>query len=377
VEVAFAAVADIHLGAGSDYGPNPGDRLRDQERIWLDVCDEVANRRLPLIVAGDVFHRPRPSMAELAIYRMGIEMLRDAQCPVLVIAGNHDVGGMADPTGMDVLDGDGVIAMRDAGLIMLGDVEVACLPWAPLSGFMAARGGGDRDAARDEFARLLVDVAGGMRAQCTTPNPVLALHWSVTGASTVTGVPTSAFREVVIPVDEIAAQGWRYVVAGHIHKPQVIIEQSGGTGFYTGSLTTVDFGEADVPHGFFVVDPEPVFTQIRDRRFVTLEIPAGPLDALDFSDVADTVVRARFRQDSGLDPAEVRQRLLSAGCWKVYSVVAEHDRVDRVRVEAATETMGVDEALGMWITAREIDAATATWMREKTATYLEGGVDGA
>jgi hypothetical protein len=57
---------DLHLGAGSDYGAEPGDRLRDQQDV-LAMIVQLANENEvdAVLFAGDAFHRRRPTPAEM------------------------------------------------------------------------------------------------------------------------------------------------------------------------------------------------------------------------------------------------------------------------------------------------------------------------
>lgn len=249
---------DLHLGAGTDYGREPGDRLRDQQDV-LAMVVQLANENDvdAVLFAGDAFHRRRPTPAELLAFA---RPLVELEAPLIAIAGNHDVESADLPTALEVFTNDashdspGLLTLSTRPeVINLPGLAVATLPWTPVSRLIAQRDGGDRDRTHDEVAAMLVAAARGLRAEIPADTPaVLMLHWSISGASTPTGALTDEFREVVLDVDELGALGFDAVVMGHIHRHQVLCEEP-WIG-YVGSPLPVDFSEANTPHGCVLLE---------------------------------------------------------------------------------------------------------------------------
>lgn len=373
-------VADVHIESGANYGRSPGDRLRDQANIWETACKEAVDRGVDgVLVAGDLFDRPKPSPAGyLAAYR-GLRWLHAAKIPVVIIPGNHDIDGANDSAhALDVLAPFATISKRPE-VVEVAGVRVATLPWASRARMAALLDGSDVDAPSATVSERLVEVAAGLRASAD----VLLLHWSLSGAVSSSGQSTDEFREVVLPTRELEAQDWHYVVAGHIHSRQRLDEN--GTIFYPGSLCVTDFSESDQPHGFAILDIEPdsggmnfcEFVGVEQRRFVTLDllnmIGDGDANLNVFADVENAVVRVRYtcseEQRRRIDHREIEQQLYNLGAHRVYSIEATVQREVRARVKQATLDVEPAEALEQWIEYQAIEPPRAEKMRVEAAGY--------
>lgn len=404
---------DWHVGSGLDYGRTPADRLADQEAVIEKIVDlSIEHDVDALLLAGDFWHRRRPTPAELmAVARPLRRLAVETNIDVLAIAGNHCVESADLPIGLELLE-DIVDVHRAPGIWNTRGCAVATLPWTPVSRLVAARGDGDRDDVHAVAAQLLVETARDLRAQIDGP-AVLMLHWSVSGASTPTGVMTDDFRETVLPADDLVALGFDAIVCGHIHKAQYFHPEMGwhphivtpdgqvtATAsppfFYTGSPTPVDFGEADVPHGVWLLDvgnPEAPagvawaqFLPIESRPFKTLDAHLG--DGDDFSmltegyvpfveQFADAVVRVRYtateEQARRISHAEITKALYDVGAHKVYSIQPTIERENRARVEHVNEDIAPLAAVDAWCDANLplVTTKSRVALGELTSTYLQ------
>lgn len=396
------AFGDTHVGAGPDYGREPfGPRSRLADHAaGLDAVVELAlEQRAQLVIhTGDVWHRRRPTPHEIDVVRARlVEPLREAGIPLIVIAGNHDVEAVDRVAAPELLRGDGVRVYRKpaVGFLRPGadSAEVAVLPWVPVAGLVAEQAGGDRDALNEEAARMLIEIARGLRAQAGE-DAILVTHFSIGGSTLPNGLPVAELREPVLPLHELTALDFKAVVAGHIHKPQ-ILDWSGGERthpvFYTGSPWVVDFGEAETPHGAWTFDTDdPLGTlhahELEGRRFVTYDA-----ELVDFGDgigvgltapaehvpsMRDAVVRVIYRGSRELarrlNVGQLRRDVYAGGCWKIYSIKAELDRADQARVEGLDETIGPREALEAWIgTQSDWSDARRDAVRNLGAHYIE------
>lgn len=388
-------MADTHLGAGTEYGTQPygdGSRLVDQERVLVEILDLVSRERVDLVLhAGDVFHRPKPTPAELRVWQDFVQQLHVPFRPI-VIAGNHDVAGVELPTGIELFDA-ACLVDRAPRVHQMGSVDVATLPWAPPAQLAAQLDSYDRDELHQRLAELLVQTAAGLRAQCQDGlEAILMAHWSVSGAVSASGQDVGLFRETVLPLHELEAQGWDAIVLGHIHKHQWLNHDQ--RIFYPGSCPLVDFGEASDPHGVVILDiadgrVEPHdFAVVGDRPFVTLDFGeiTGDLDMGDLCDhVKDlqwrdkrftgAVVRVRYEatpdQARRVDHAAIRQALLEAGAHRVYQIQPTIVRRARARIDAMGDDLDETAALDLWLTHSETPEAIAGAVRDQTSTYLQ------
>lgn len=374
-------MADAHIGAGSEYGAKPGDRLADQERVLDQVADLVQDESVDhVLIAGDLVHRPKPTPAELLVLQ---RFLRRIKVPVTIISGNHDWAAASDPVVLGLF-ADKTVAVHTTPCVDQIDqnVSLAVLPWSPPSRAYANMDE-DRIDAGQGVADLLVEVAAGLRAQIDGP-AVLCLHWSMSGAVSSTGALADDFREPVLSSSALDAQGWDAIVAGHLHLPNdygLVVPR-----FYCGSPAVCDFGEASHDHGVWILDvgdPGHValnFVPIRDRPFVTLDLsPDGEVvypHSLGHSSVADAVVRVRYtatpEQARSIDHAAIRAALVElGGAYKVYAIQPTIVQADRARSSAVTDETGPAEAVDAYIASRELDSETSEQLRTRTPDFLE------
>jgi DNA repair exonuclease SbcCD nuclease subunit len=407
---------DLHLGAGADYGAEPGDRLCDQQDV-LAMIVQIANENAvdAVLFAGDMFDGPAeritPQMYAIAQEQLG--ELKVQGIPFVGITGNgrHDAA-MRDVKAPEVLRGIGHISTRPEVIHIVdgevcpayvpGGFSIATLPWTPVGLLVAARDGGDRDQLHEEAAAMLVAAARGLRAEIPAETPaVLLAHWSISGASAPTGAITDDFREVVLDADELNTLGFDAVVAGHIHKAadfngalgwmDVSAPRSGSPFFYTGSPLPVDFGEAKTPHGCWLLDvggevPDARFVPIESRRFVTVDIDLTTdrheeigVDETDAVAAAiathmpldDAVVKIRYRateeQARRIDWPKLRTLL--DGCHKVFAITGDIVRSERARVDGMDEDIAPLVAVEAWCDANEIPDRAP--LADLSARYLQ------
>lgn len=101
--------ADWHLGKRLNLYP----RLEEQKEVLAEICDIATKHAVDLIiVAGDLFDAFNPpNEATELLYRTLKKLSRNAQVPVIAIAGNHD-----SPDRINVAD----VLARENGIIFIG-----------------------------------------------------------------------------------------------------------------------------------------------------------------------------------------------------------------------------------------------------------------
>ena len=382
------AVGDNHLGAGSDLGLAPGDRLAEQEQVWRRTLELARDYGCDVVLhGGDLFDKRRPSPDEvLAALRPLTEHAEAGGCPVVMTLGNHERSGVSDATMPAALAALEAMYVSHSPEIVgtFGGVTICALPWAPVSRIVAAQGGGDRDDVNAYAAEILVATARGLRDNVDGP-AILLSHFSVSGSSLPTGLPVDQLREPVLELADLEALGFEAIVLGHIHKGQAFGE---GT-FYVGSPMPLNFGEAGYDHGVWIVELDsavsgtwvPRFVPIGSRKLATLDV-FGP-DVVTIGDsyfayedlVADSVVKLRIRADAEtarkIDVSALKRGLVEAGAHKVYAVELEVERQERARVEGLTDDLDELSALDLWLEATELEAVRAAVLRDRATRYIE------
>lgn len=350
-----AVVSDLHLGAGGNA------RLGAQRAAWLEAVGIANHEATSLVIAGDVFHRARPTPDELAAFADGLDAL---ELPTIAIVGNHDVSNVNETTAVEVLmrHRNAMTACRQPQTFEANDYTVAVMPWSPL-----------RPSSSD-----LLDVARSLYARCNIGKPSLLVpHWAISGAVLPSGRRLEdVSREVTLPVLELEAIGFDAIIAGHIHKPQVL-----GDGMtpieYAGSLAAVDHSEAGDPHGvvvWHVEDGELEHVELEHGpRFVTADL-ASTIDLYD-GELDGAIVRVRYEaapdEHRRVEAGAIIDRLTKAGAS---SVVIEPTiiRPENRRGVELEEDVTPLEAMQAWITQQAgIEPELAERMLAETSRYVD------
>ena len=414
---------DAHLGQGPEYGVPPRGRLGDQDDVLQQIAQLAIDEAVGgVLCAGDVFEGPNIPPEQLDVFARFVEALQ-GRIPVLSVVGNarHDAA-MRATNGLAIFNHiDGIEVHAQPGVVAFAGCAVATLPWVHPGRLIAQRGGGDRDEIHADAAQLLLDIAAQGLEDCARVAPgaptILLGHWSVSGASLPNGLPVDQLREPVIALPDLEALGFDAIVAGHIHRPQLLETRVGsapGPIFYVGSPMPLNHGEASTDHGVWILDlpggasssvrapstpvdgqsngspagdagstPAPRFIPIDSPRFVTLDYAdpdfflSGCFDQtteLVDGTVADAIVRVRYRatseQQAKIDVSQIRRDLFEAGA-AVVKVQPEILRADRARVSGVDESLGELDALDLYVDANAIETGLADRMRARTRGYLE------
>ncbi|HSH46561.1 MAG TPA: metallophosphoesterase [Longimicrobiales bacterium] len=85
-------VADIHLGASyAAFGAMAEERSAQVLETFRALpLTALENRADAVLIAGDLFHGPRPAADVLAAVRDTLRRFVDACIPVFMVPGNHD-----------------------------------------------------------------------------------------------------------------------------------------------------------------------------------------------------------------------------------------------------------------------------------------------
>lgn len=224
-----AHLADLHLGF-RQYQRQAADGANQREvdvaQAFARAVDAIVAAAPDLVVvAGDVFHTPRPPNSAL-VHALAQFARLAAVAPVVVMAGNHD-SPRATESGhiLPALTSVGAqVVLREPARVRVGDVALWCVPdtgvprtvaWMP-----------------DASARWNVVVAHGEVAGAVGGGPAQETEWPAT----------------------TWADGWDYVALGHYHQQQQVAPRAWYAGAieYTSSNPWAEI--AGAPKGWLLAD---------------------------------------------------------------------------------------------------------------------------
>ncbi|MDC7290580.1 DNA repair exonuclease [Blautia schinkii] len=211
----FIHLADVHLGAVPDRGcPWSGKR---EEEIWETFRRVIAGiRENPvdlLFIAGDLFHR-QPLLRELKEVNYLFSTIPDTR--VYLMAGNHDY--MKQDSFYHKFEwAPNVVFFREESLSCVKDEKLEVYVYG-------------LSYHHQEITRPLYDGAA--------PGEGEGLHILLAHGGDVKHSP--------IDIHGLAAAGFDYLALGHIHKPQVLLQDLAA---YPGALEPIDRNDLG-PHGY-------------------------------------------------------------------------------------------------------------------------------
>lgn len=230
----IAHLSDLHLGyratkkVGTD-GVNV--READGYLAFQELVQSVLDHDVDVVVvAGDVFHTPSPSVRTVLVAQEGFRRLAGAGIRVYILAGNHDTKDVrTDIAGSKILDD------RSRGIF--SDVD-------PLTQYHI----------HDDITLHMIShhaytgQSATMEKISTSPGiNILSTHGSVIDPVTRMRMSTEdSPREIIVPDATLYDNDWDYVLLGHIHERGWVSPVSGGDAppvYYNGSLIRRGFAD--------------------------------------------------------------------------------------------------------------------------------------
>lgn len=240
----IAHLSDLHLGysSGRKRLSEDGYNLRENDgyKAYEKVIDGIIKEKIDaVLIAGDMFHSPRPKNHTILIAQEGLRKLAEANIKVYIIAGNHDATDIKAEVPSSKL-------MHEPGLGLYSFDEpyvVKEIHSGVFMHFISHHAFVDQQATMDSIS--LIDDSVNL----------LAIHGSCydTNIGAVLKSPNEP-REVVIPQD-IMNLPWDYTFLGHIHERNWInskngkSDTSGRKQFYNGSLLRRGFSDKPSVNG--------------------------------------------------------------------------------------------------------------------------------
>lgn len=381
------AAPDLHCWPSAYDRPGPDGRslrLAEWERA-ADALVTIARREqvAAALFPGDLFPTARPShQAVLAVARL-FRRLEQAGVTVVAQYGNHDQPASDQPGPLDLLADlpeRPWWGLRQPDVIPIGEWRVLALPWGRLT-----NGSADPAVRAQETSGRLVEIVRFFVEGLRSPVLVLA-HWALAGAVW----EGAGLTEPVLDVRALP-ESVRVVVAGHIHRPQVV-QKSPVLALHTGALLRNDIGEADHERGCYVIDldadpPEAVWHPVPAVRMHTYrwEVtspddlahlrafrPEGTLDGT----FARVIVQTPEEYARQID-AQALARAIEAAGGVAIGVQVDVVQGQRARTNL-TEATDPETALRTWLALRpELSDAIRARVLETVRPWLEEEVSGA
>ena len=378
--------ADLHLGEENygrlDTSTGLHSRLTDFARSLEFTVDEALEEQVDVVVfAGDAYRNCNPNPTWQRELARHLRKLQQHEVPIAIIVGNHDSpAAFGRATSVDIFNELGLkdtYVFRQPELIRIetrsGPLQLAGLPW-PTRHYLRA----DerfKDLSREHINRQIAQICSAQIAEFSAQlDPdlpsVLAAHVTVAEA-TYSGSERSAMigDDPVLTAATLADSAFDYVALGHIHRHQNLNAHSTPPVVYSGSLERIDFGEADEPKGFCLVElgangtePSVEFVRTPARTFVTIEADAtesedptavviAAIDALQIKDAVGRVTCSMQRGESAvpqLDLNRIRAALSDAHC--VAAITPRYCNADEIQRRASlSKEIAVDEALDRYL----------------------------
>jgi DNA repair protein SbcD/Mre11 len=256
----FVHCADLHLGY-SQYGLEV--RRQDFEAAFAEIVDKtIALKPDFMIIAGDLFHQPRPSNVTLETTIRSFKRLKDAGIPVLTVDGSHDCAPNSITSTI-------LYPLDSAGLIYhLPRHEGSC--WQKPGACYVYGIPNFRTLHKTQEALPLFT-----EQNHPTPDPALANIFVFHGALDLPSVKPSYIEAELPPT--LVADNFGYYAAGHIHQG-FLGKFKSGILVYSGCTETVTYDEAKCTKGFYHVSVnekgefQPKMVPLEStRHFIVLE----------------------------------------------------------------------------------------------------------
>jgi DNA repair exonuclease SbcCD nuclease subunit len=336
----FIHMADVHLGT-LQYGIQ--ERVKDFAKAFKNVAEFAVDRGVDFVlIAGDLFDRSNPSPSVLWQAEVTLKLLKDNRIPVVAIAGNHDRGDyrQGEFSWLTYLAAHGLLSLLDFS--REGD-KFHLHPWdsAELRGGYIDVGGARIMGLRylglgvtNVLEKLMPSIERLAREK---PYTILMLHVGIQGYTLPGQVGAEPMK--LKPLEGLI----RYLALGHIHREYRVKDWI----FNPGSLETWRMDEADVEHGFYLVQVEDDgqhtvthhSSEVRRRPFWVIKIDLSPCRAL--SHVVQVALREASKRVHR-DPLDKRYPVVVLELRGKLSFDLGPEDEDRLRQEFR-EGLGFDE----------------------------------
>lgn len=403
--------ADIHYGM-ENYGrtdPKTGlnSRLGDWDTSYNYMINYAIDHDIDLVIfAGDAYKVRDPAPTYQRHFAQGIYRLTEAQIPVVMITGNHDIpNALGKATSLDIFSALKVPHVLLATNPMFvevdlnkhnpkkqGVIQFGLLPWLTKSQFLTDekhRLMKSEDLAMD-LTRKVGEYITNFSKQINPKYPaILVAHGSVEGAIFGSERSIMLGSDIVIPAKEIIESKFDYIALGHIHKRQVVIEKPATV--YSGSIERIDFGEANDDKGFVIIETSDrgqvtwQFIPVPARQFIVIKFRKQEadmekiLDKINKTNIKNAVVKIIIECDergaAKILETPIREALQAGGADFIAGIQKEVDLGNRIQVQQGFSdeiiAAGTVELLQRYFDSKKTSPERINKLMEKANLLLE------
>jgi len=276
----FVHAADLHLGY-SQYGLEA--RRQDFDNSFKELVDKTIELKPDfMIIAGDLFHQPRPSNVTLENTIRCFKRLKDACIPVLTVDGSHD-------SAPNTITGTILYPLDSAGLIHhLPRHSGACWRKQDSCYVYGIPNFHNRHKTKEALPKFIAENLPTLEEGLCS---IFVFH----GGLDLPNIRPPYIEADILP-DELP-DGFNYYAAGHIHE-QYQGRFKTGILAYSGCTETADYREAKYQKGFLhvtvnargEVTPQPIELE-GTRKFIVLEQDFPGLTSAKITELAVQAVK--------------------------------------------------------------------------------------
>ena len=276
----FVHAADLHLGY-SQYGLEA--RRQDFDNSFKELVDKTIELKPDfMIIAGDLFHQPRPSNVTLENTIRCFKLLKDAGISVLTVDGSHD-------SAPNTITGTILYPLDSAGLIHhLPRHSGACWHKQDCCYVYGIPNYHNRHKTKEALPKFIAENPPTLDEELCN---IFVFH----GGLDLPNVRPPYIEADILP-DELP-DGFDYYAAGHIHEQYQGSFKSGILA-YSGCTETADYREAKYQKGFLhvtvnargEVNPQPIELE-GTRKFIVLEQDFPGLTSAKITELAVQAVK--------------------------------------------------------------------------------------
>lgn len=371
----LAHLSDLHLGYRA------GHKLTSQGVNWREAdgykaLDELVHQILndgtvdAVLIAGDVFHTPEPSIRSILAAQRAFRLLASNGIPVYSIAGNHDQSDIRAE-----IAASAVIDDRDAGIYSHAEPYVVHEIFPDVWLHMVSHHLFTEQAATFDAIKPMKDGINIFTAHGTMVDPE---------NNQVIHMDAPAPREIIIPSDMMRTGEWNACLLGHIHERRYVGSKKMNANmptYYNGSLIRRGFSDGMTNlgrgwtkwtlHADGTLSPE--FKQVSQRPQVdypvidALDMTASDItglmldrlhDSLDAVQSGDNmpilrqkIVNISPAKKKSMDSAAIADLGAKALTWSVQTKTVEETEKERISSQAAdgSETGSISDRYSKWL----------------------------
>ncbi len=371
--------ADLHLGVET-YGKSLTEsglpsRMEDFLKSLDGLVDfAIKNDVDAVIFSGDLYKKQNPSMTQQREFAKRVKKLTENGIPLNLLMGNHDLSNNTKSASsgdiFKTLAIPNVYVTTKPECITIptksGPLQVVGIPWIQRANVMTRKDNKNLsiEELNSEISRIVSKLAADLAEKVDTSIPcVFNGHLWAAGSSTGTEENKLTLgSDPVIQISNIALPQFDYVALGHIHRMQ-ILRKADPPVIYSGSLDSIDFGDADQDKGFYVVDIDKSthkvdyqFVSSKGRRFIKKEISVE-IDDLNptqtvmsrlqriENDLKDNIVRLTINIDNEIEK-QLDDQAIKSYCDSLayhFELIKERSRMTRNKVRVNFQSNATPE----------------------------------